>query len=257
MAMAGIGLINAVLLSPSLFAGTALYRAASGSLPLVSLGPEFIGPYLLLVLGFAVTNYVLAAGYLLLPGDGAVMHTYLHALPRVIVYEVAPQIFSPLLPLIYNRLGPEPFLLFSVGLAGASLGARSLAVSGQRLEKRVSGLKTLGALSQALAASLQMDDLRATLRKQLPKIIPVDGLCVALYYLEGREVSFPLAVERGHRLSWSKRPAVNGLTEYVLNTRQPLLIPDKVAAQFERLGPDPSRARPNRGWACPLSPAVR
>ena len=245
--MLGIGLANAVLLTLSLLGGAALYRAAGGPLPLANLGPEVIAPYLLLVLGFSVINYILAAVYLLLPGDREALRTYVQALPNVILYEVAPQLFTPLLPLIYNRLGSGPFLFFEAGVAGASLVTRSLATTGQRLERRIAELKTLGTLSQALAASLQMDDLLATVREHLPKIMPVDGLYVALHHPESDEISFPLAVEKGQVLSWPNSSATNGLTEYVLRTRQPLLIPESVAKTVERLGLAPI-TRPAASW---------
>jgi PAS domain S-box-containing protein len=253
LSMAGIGLTNATLLTLSLLGGAALYTAAGGPLPLDKFSPQMIGPYLMLVLGFGVINYTLAAGYILLPGDWAVLNTYRRALPKIIVYEMVPLIFTPLLALIYTGLGPGPFLLFSVGMAGASLVTRRLAVTGQRLEQRVTELNTLGALSQALAASLDIEDLLATLREQLPNIMPVGGLYVALWHPELDEVSSPLAVENGHPLTWAKRRGVNGLCEHVMRTRQPLLLPDNVTARAAQLGLTPPTTAA-AGWlAVPIA----
>jgi NtrC-family two-component system sensor histidine kinase KinB len=247
LSMAGIGLLNATLLTLSLLGGAALYAAAGGPLPLTKLGPPAIGPFLLLLLGFNLINYLLAAGYLLLPGDWAALNALRRALPKLLLYEVLPQVFTPLLPLIYTGFGPGPFLLFAVGVGGASLVTRRLAQTGQRLERRVTELNTLSALSQALAASLQIDDLLATLAAELPKILPVGGLYVALWHPQTDEVSFPLAVEKGRRLSWDMRRQVNGLSEYVMRTHQPLLLPDNVTARVTELGLTPP-ATPAAGW---------
>ena len=165
----------------------------------------------------------------------------------VSAFEMVPQLFVPLLPLIYTNLGPGVFILSSLALACASLIMRRLALTGRRLEQRVSELNTLGALSQALAASLQIEDLLDALHTQLPKIMPVGGLYVALWHPENDEVSFPLAVEKGRELQWSKRKHGNGLSEYVIRTRQPVLLADNVKARAARLGLTPP-ASPASSW---------
>jgi PAS domain S-box-containing protein len=233
-----IGMFNAVLLVLSLLGSAAVYQAAGGPIPLRSLSLQFWWPYLLLLLTYVVINYSLAAVYLL-PGDRSALRTYLRALPNAVFFETVPRAFIPLLPLIYTQLGAGAFLLFLLGVAGASTIVRGLAVTGNRLEQRLTELKTLSALGQALAASLQVDDLLATVREQVPAILPVGGLYVALWRSDTDEVSFPLAVEKGQPRTWETRQSVNGLSEYVMRTRQPLLIPDSVPARVAQLGLTP------------------
>src|SRR5579859_914323 len=223
-----IGMFNAVLLVLSLLGSAAVYQAAGGPIPLRSLSLEFWWPYLLLLLTYVVINYSLAAVYLL-PGDRSGLRTYLRALPNAVFFETVPQAFTPLLPLIYTQLGAGAFLLFLLGVA----------VARNRLEQRLTELKTLSALGQALAASLQVDDLLATVRDQVPGILPVGGLYVALWRPDTDEVSFPLAVEKGQPRTWETRQSVNGLSEYVMRTRQPLLIADSVPARVAQLGLTP------------------
>ncbi len=247
LSLVSIGLINAVLLTLSLLGGALVYMAAGGRLPLVVFGPQAIGPCLLLLLGFGVINYGVAGAYMLSAGDRAALRTFFRALPMVSAFEMVPQLFVPLLPLIYTNLGPGVFLLSSLALAGASLIMRRMALTGRRLEQRVTELNTLGALSQALAASLQIEDLLDALHTQLPKIMPVGGLYVALWHPENDEVSFPLAVEKGQELQWSKRKHGNGLSEYVIRTRQPVLLADNVKARAAQLGVIPP-ALPASSW---------
>src|SRR5258708_24051769 len=136
LSLINIGLTNAFLMTVSLVGGAALYEAAGGPLPLVRFGLEAIGPYLLLVLGYSVINYSAAAVYVMLPGDRSMLDKYLRALPTMSAYEILPQLFTPLLPLIYTGLGPGPFLVFSLAVAGGSMVLRAMAVDGQRPGRR-------------------------------------------------------------------------------------------------------------------------
>jgi len=247
LSLINIGLTNALLLAASLVCGAALYAAAGGTLPLVRFGAPVIVPYLLLVLGYGVINYSAAAVYVMLAGDRSMLDRYLRALPVMSAYEMLPLLFTPLLPLIYTGLGPATFLVFALAVAAGSMVMRGLALTGQRLERRVAELNTLGALGQALASSLQTDDLLATLREQLPKIMPVGGMYVALWDTDTEEMSFPLAIEKNQVLDWAKRRRANGLSEYVVRTRQPLLLADNVNARALEMGltpPTPAAA----GW---------
>ena len=252
LSLINIGLINALLLAVSLLGGAVLYEAAGGPLPLVHFGPPVIEPYLLLVLGYGVINYSVAAMYVMLPGDRSKLDKYLRALPAMSAYEILPLLFTPLLPLIYLGLGPGPFLLFSLAVAGGSMVMHGLALTGQRLERRVTELNTLGALSQALASSLQADDLLATLREQLPKIMPVGGLYVALWDAASEEISFPLAVEGDQVLEWTKRRQGNGISEYVVRTRQPLLLDDNVTVRAKQMGLNPPGVSATGWLAVPI-----
>jgi signal transduction histidine kinase len=233
----GVGLANATIITLSLLGAAWVYQLAGGPIPLQSFTFPVLGPFLLSVVVFAAFNYVLAGLYIpLLYTNLGLLRTYARGLPQVVVYEVAPQVFAPLLPLIYNQLGPGAFVLFSALLVVVSLAARNLSLTSQRLKQRLADLDTLGAMGQALAASLQLDSLLATLREQLPRVIPADGLFVALYDRDQDEVSFPLMVEEGQLVQWPSRRAGNGLTEYVLRTRQPLLIAEDLPAHIQALG---------------------
>ena len=134
--LATIGLMNAVLLTLSLLGGALLYHAVGGQLPLVTFGQSMIGPFLLLVISFGVINYSIAAVYVMLPGNPAALRTFVRALPAVSGFELVPLLGVPLLPLVYTNLGPGMFLLFSLGLVGASLVIRQMAETGQRLQRR-------------------------------------------------------------------------------------------------------------------------
>jgi signal transduction histidine kinase len=246
--VAGIGLANATIVTLSLLGAAMAYQVSGGALPLRALSAADLGPFLLLVLVFSVLNYLLAGLFLaLLRGSLAALSAYTRELPHIALYEVSPQVFTPLLPLIYNQLGPGPFLLFAGLLVAFSLAARNLSLTSQRLKQRLADLDALGAMGQALAGSLQTEGLLNTLREQLPRVLPADGLYVALYDRDQDEVSFPLMVEEGRLVEWPGRRAGNGLTEHVLRTRQPLLITHDIPAYLQAAGLT-SIGRPAASW---------
>ena len=245
--LAGLGLANAVIITLSLGGAARVYDFARGPLPLVDFTAATLVPFGLVVIVFSGLNYILAGLYIGLSGSREAVRTYLSALPRAAGFEVTPHIFTPLLPLIYNQLGGVPFGLFGAALVLAALAVRRLSNTSERLKQRVTDLSTLSATGQALAASLEVDTILALLREQLPRVMPADSLFVALYDTEHDEISFPLVIEEGQNAQLASRRASDGLTEYLLHTRQPLLIPQDVAARVAALGVTPM-GRPALSW---------
>lgn len=236
VAVLGVGLANAVIITLSLAGAAAVYHTLGGPMPLVNFTAGALVPFAGLVVSFMGLNYLLAGVYLALSGGRAAVRAYLLALPQVAGYEVSPQIFTPLLPLIYNRLGAGPFFLFAEALVLVSLAVRRLSITSQRLNQRVADLSALSATGQALAASLEVDTVLALLREQLPRVMPADSLYVALYEAEADEITFPLVVEDGQTVERTNRRAGHGLTEHIVRTGQPLLIPQDVGAHIQSLG---------------------
>jgi signal transduction histidine kinase len=164
------------------------------------------------------------------------LQAYLRSLPNLLFYEGGPLVFAPLVALIYSRLGIVQFTLFALLMIIASLITRGLAVTSQRLERRVKELDSLQAVGQALSASLNLDRILEAIHTQVAALMPAENFYVALYNAETDEVSFPLAFEDGQRVHWRSRPKGHGLTEYILQTHESLLIPRDVGAALQEIG---------------------
>ena len=145
-------------------------------------------------------------------------------------------IFSPLMALVYTQLGLGQFMLMALALIVASLVARGLSLSGQRLERRVKELDSLQAVGQALSASLDLNSILEAIHTQVANLMPARNFYVALYDRETGEVSFPLAIEGGEQVAWRSRKTGLGLTEYILSSRSPLLIRSDFDATLDALG---------------------
>jgi len=103
-------------------------------------------------------------------------------------------------------------------------------------ERRIAELSVLGEIARALSAALELEDLLQRVYREAGRVVDTTNFYVALYDADRDQVSFPLAVELGQHVRWQPRQAGQGLTEYVLRSRAPLLIRRDVSGTLEQLG---------------------
>ena len=99
-------------------------------------------------------------------------------------------------------------------------------------------LAVLNELAQSLTARLNVEEIVEEAYHGTARLLDATNFYVALYDPTSEMVSFPLAVEDGQRVTWRPRKREKGLTEYILRTKQPLLIREDVASRLEALGID-------------------
>jgi NtrC-family two-component system sensor histidine kinase KinB len=226
---------NITIHTSSILVGGAVFRLLGGEAPLESLSLSQVLPLLLLGLTYLAVNHLTISPAIATRGREA-LHTYLHSLPNLLFYEGGPLVFAPLVALIYTQLGVVLFVLFALLVIVSSLITRGLAITSGRLERRVKELDSLQAVGQALSASLNLDRILEAIHTQVAALMPAENFYVALYDAETDEVSFPLAFEDGQRKHWRSRPRGHGLTEHILQTREPLLISRDVGAALQEIG---------------------
>ncbi len=237
LAALGVASANAAVQAVSIAAAGAVYRWRGGITPFA--GADWQEGVQLVPLAFTylAVNLLLAGLYLAMQSR-RVLRRYLRSLHKVFLFESWPLVFAPFMALTYIRLGLFQFALMGLGIVAVSLVMRNLSLARQRLERRVSELDSLQAVGQALSASLDLDAILTAIHVQVDRLMPARNFYVALHDPETDEVSFPLAVEAGERVNWRSRRAGNGLTEYVLRTREPLLVDKEYEAILEALGLD-------------------
>ncbi|MCU0521557.1 MAG: GAF domain-containing sensor histidine kinase [Anaerolineae bacterium] len=218
-----------------ILAASSVYGWLGGALPLDRVSLTTVDALVVSGIAYLGINYGLVGGYFATRGRGA-LETYVRSLPRLLVFEGAPFIFAPLAAMIYARLGAGYLLLYLLAFVTASLISHSLAVTSERLKRRVKELDGLQAVGQVLSASLDVDTILVAIYEQVAELMPARSFYVALYDPDLDEVSFALQVEEGQRQPPSARRAGRGLTEYVLKTGEPLLIVRDVASRVAALG---------------------
>lgn len=212
-----------------------VFETAGGQVPLVELPWSTALVLLLAGVIYIALNHLFIAGYFAMRGR-AVMASYLDSFWRVLLFEGGPLIFAPLVALIYTRLGPSYFALFALALSLSSLISHSLALTRQRLERRLRELSSLQAVGHTLSASLDVNAVLETIYEQVQKLMPAPSFYIALYDAELDEVSFPIVITESKRAKVQARRARRGLTEYVLQRGAPLLIPRDVPRRVAALG---------------------
>ncbi|MCA9959585.1 MAG: GAF domain-containing protein, partial [Anaerolineales bacterium] len=178
---------------------------------------------LLMVLVYFTLNHLFNAAffYLFIPSS---TRTYLSQLPILLLYEAVPVFFVPFVTIIYQELGWSYFLFFACILITFSLITHNLDRTRQQLVRRLQQLQSLQAVGQTLNSSLDLDVIMLKIYEQVRRLMPADTFYIALYDRDTDLVSFPVFFREGNQMDWPTRTLQRGLTEYVLNTKRPLLI---------------------------------
>ncbi len=228
--------VNIAMHGLGILAGGWVFENLGGAIPLASVGPVEIAAFVPAGVAYLGINYTLAAAYLALRGREA-LHSYLRSLGRLFVlYEGAPLTFAPVMASIYTRLGFGYFGVLTLALIASSLISRGLAVTSARLQRRVQELGSLQAVGQALSASLDLEAVVTAVHEQVAKLMPASSFYVALLDEDLDEVSFPVVIDEGRRIQVQARRARRGLTEYLLQSGEPLLIARDVRQRVAALG---------------------
>jgi GAF domain-containing protein len=97
-------------------------------------------------------------------------------------------------------------------------------------------LQILNELARSLAARLTVQEVLEETYWGASRLLDTANFYIAFHDPETNTISFPLAVENEQRAQWSSRQAGNGLTEYVIRNREPVLIPEDIPGWLEEKG---------------------
>ncbi|HEY2456397.1 MAG TPA: diguanylate cyclase [Candidatus Acidoferrum sp.] len=111
----------------------------------------------------------------------------------------------------------------------------------QQTSRRSEELHVLNEIGRALSSTLNQEDLMAKIWEELRRLFDVENLYLASMDPLRDVLQFDLEMVQGERMPKRSRPAGNHLTEYVLRTRQPVLIRENYVTEVNKLGVDPKR----------------
>jgi PAS domain S-box-containing protein len=109
--------------------------------------------------------------------------------------------------------------------AGLSPIIRDLILTQRDLERRLAELTSVGRISQLLQTSLDKETVLNAIFLQVSTLMDVDNLYVAMLDERRQSLTYLLAVRNGLRQAWPDRPLGDRLTDRVICTREPILIP--------------------------------
>jgi len=111
----------------------------------------------------------------------------------------------------------------------------------QQTSRRSEELHVLNEIGRALSSTLNKEDLLCKLWEELRRLFDVENLYLATFDAARDQIQFDLELIKGVRMPRRSRPAGNHLTEYILRTRQPVLIRENAASEIRKLGVEPLR----------------
>jgi diguanylate cyclase (GGDEF)-like protein/putative nucleotidyltransferase with HDIG domain len=113
----------------------------------------------------------------------------------------------------------------------------------QQTSRRSEELHVLNEIGRALSSTLNKEDLMRKVWEELRRLFDVENFYIAELDPLHDEIHFDLEMIEGARAPKRTRPAGNHITEYIIRTRQPVLIRDNYVAELKKLGVEPLRTK--------------
>lgn len=113
----------------------------------------------------------------------------------------------------------------------------------QQTARRSEELHALNEIGRILSSTLDADAIITKIHEEMSRLLDIDNLYIAYLDGESNQLTFELEVRDGERFPKRSRPAGNHLSEYVIRSRQPLLIPTDFTESVKRLGVEPIQQR--------------
>jgi len=101
----------------------------------------------------------------------------------------------------------------------------------------------LNEIGRALSSTLNKEDLTRKVWEELGRLFDVENFYIAELDPLRDEIQFDLEIVDGVRLPKRTRPAGNHISEYIIRTRQPVLIRDNYVGEMKKLGVEPLRTK--------------
>ncbi|HWQ15250.1 MAG TPA: GAF domain-containing protein [Roseiflexaceae bacterium] len=120
-------------------------------------------------------------------------------------------------------------------------------------EQRIAELTTINNISQAINATLDLDELLMALHTGISAVLDTSESFIALYDARTRRLTFPLVFDEGrrrpdHEQLWYVVEDNNGLTDTVVYERRPLLLRTQEQVDAISSIPTPPGERPICSW---------
>jgi len=116
----------------------------------------------------------------------------------------------------------------------------SLALENARLfqetQQRASELTVLNELGSELTSQLEVVGIAESVYKHASRLMDTTNFFLALFNEAQHTFSFPLLVDEGKRVEVEDRDISRGLSAYVIQSKQPLFIPENVSARMKEMG---------------------
>lgn len=221
-----------------LVVGGWVYQQSGGRIPLAQMTKSDILP-----LAISVFVYLIVYVSILL----AEFYLYRRRSPRVLIQQaqviagiiVLPIPFAILGAIAYRELSSLSFSMLIFGLLVLVAGLHLISQAQARYQQQVLELSALSTISQAMRTSLDMHALLDVVYHQVKTLLNISSFTVALMDANRNMLYFPTHIQNRRPVPLEPRTAGHGLFEYVIQQKNALLLPDKVAERARDMGLTP------------------
>jgi diguanylate cyclase (GGDEF)-like protein/putative nucleotidyltransferase with HDIG domain len=113
----------------------------------------------------------------------------------------------------------------------------------QQTSRRSEELHVLNEIGRALSSTLNKEDLLRKVWEELRRLFDVENFYITSLDPASDEMQFDLEMIDGARMPKRTRPSGNHLSEYIIRTRQPVLIRENYVEEVKKLGVEAIRTR--------------
>jgi PAS domain S-box-containing protein len=165
----------------------------------------------------------------------------------LILIALVPIPFAILSAASYVFLKTVALIIYGAMVATISPIVRSLTLAERDLQRRIQELSTIGRVSQVMQTSLDLETLLSTIQSQVIELLLPDTFFIALQDPTDHLISYPLVVEGGKQLKWPNRQIEDRLSDRVIRTGEPILIPRDAPRALKALD-QTSWENPPQAW---------
>ena len=123
----------------------------------------------------------------------------------------------------------------------------------QQSSRRTQELHMLNEIGRALSSTLDPDTLFETILSEIKRLFDVSHFCVALHDTARNEIKLEVEMSDGEVLPKRSRPfGGNSVIEYLMRTRQPILIRENYTEEMRKLGLEPHTSHKGSFCGVPL-----
>ena len=117
----------------------------------------------------------------------------------------------------------------------------------QRMEKRLTALQSLNAISQAVSVETDLMALYQVVHREVISVIGNVNFAIATYDAQTDTIEVPYLFEGGNIRSVTRFPAGEGLTSILIRTRQPMMLVEDTERKTRELGAK-MMGKPAKSW---------
>jgi PAS domain S-box-containing protein len=106
----------------------------------------------------------------------------------------------------------------------------------EEILKKNAELSTLNLIGNSINKLAEPSEILLLIYNMVGRLFDNNNLYIAMYDEKREEISFPIYTVKGKRITIKKRSFRNGLTEFIIKSKKPLLVNSNIEKQFTKLG---------------------